>query len=104
MKRLCLLLAVVLSARVAGAAMPAGEDRRVISLSGAGWTADGESVCVPHTWNAIDGADGLGACTDESANSPSYARRFTVVNCRRILSDVEPSCGLAARLKGPQFV
>lgn len=78
MKRPCLLLAVVLSARVAGAAMPAGEDRRVISLSGAGWTADGESVRVPHTWNAIDGADGLGACTDESANSPSYARRRVV--------------------------
>ena len=31
-----------------------------VSLSGAGWTADGEPVVVPHTWNAEDGADGPG--------------------------------------------
>ena len=33
-------------------------DRVERSLSGAGWTCDGEAVTVPHTWNAIDGADG----------------------------------------------
>ena len=33
-------------------------ERRVVSLSGTGWMCDGEKVCVPHTWNAVDGADG----------------------------------------------
>lgn len=33
--------------------------RTVTSLSGPGWTCDGESVSVPHTWNAADGADGV---------------------------------------------
>ena len=32
--------------------------RTVTSLSGSGWTCDGEAVSVPHTWNAVDGADG----------------------------------------------
>ena len=32
--------------------------RRVTSLSGPGWTCDGEAVTVPHCWNGIDGADG----------------------------------------------
>ena len=32
--------------------------RTVVSLSGGGWELDGEPVSVPHTWNAIDGADG----------------------------------------------
>lgn len=34
--------------------------RREISLDGPGWTCDGESVCVPHTWNATDACDGPG--------------------------------------------
>lgn len=33
--------------------------RTVTSLSGPGWTCDGEPVAVPHTWNAADGADGV---------------------------------------------
>ena len=32
--------------------------RTVVSLSGPGWTCDGEAVSVPHCWNGIDGADG----------------------------------------------
>ncbi len=34
------------------------QPRRTVSLSGPGWLCDGEEVCVPHTWNALDGADG----------------------------------------------
>ena len=32
--------------------------RTVTSLSGPGWTCDGEAVSVPHCWNGVDGADG----------------------------------------------
>lgn len=32
--------------------------RTVTSLSGKGWMCDGEEVCIPHTWNSLDGADG----------------------------------------------
>ena len=31
------------------------------------WTADGESVIVPHTWNAVDAADGIGRADDWGA-------------------------------------
>ena len=34
-----------------------------------GWTCDGEPVCVPHTWNAVDGADGQGAYPTDTDNS-----------------------------------
>ena len=34
------------------------QSRRTLSLAGPGWLCDGEEVCVPHTWNALDGADG----------------------------------------------
>ena len=40
------------------AAAPASAGRTVTPLSGPGWLCDGEEVCVPHTWNAVDGADG----------------------------------------------
>ena len=35
--------------------------RTMMKLSGAGWTCDGESVTVPHTWNGTDACDGPGA-------------------------------------------
>lgn len=35
-----------------------GSATETILLSGVGWTADGQPVTVPHTWNADDGADG----------------------------------------------
>ena len=48
------------------------------SLSGADWTCDGVPVSVPHTWNAVDGADGLdvpaGQPGHNSASSKSYWR------------------------------
>ena len=33
------------------------------------WTCDGEKVAVPHTWNAVDGADGQGAYPTDKDNS-----------------------------------
>ena len=45
-------------AGVALAAATAQGGRVTASLSGPGWLCDGEEVCVPHTWNALDGADG----------------------------------------------
>ena len=36
---------------------------RVETVLRDGWTCDGEPVTVPHTWNAIDAADGLGVPT-----------------------------------------
>lgn len=66
--------------------------RQTMSLNGAGWTADGEPVVVPHTWNAIDGADGhngLKLRTNwDSINTPTYARRK--VTYRRLLPDPTP--------------
>lgn len=48
------------------------------SLNGSDWTCDGVPVTVPHTWNAIDGADGLdvpaGQPGHNSVSSKSYWR------------------------------
>ena len=33
------------------------------------WTVDGQPVAVPHTWNALDGADGQGAYPTDKDNS-----------------------------------
>ena len=56
------------------------QPRRTVSLSGPGWLCDGEEVCVPHTWNALDGADGSpdGAPPPErgmSISADSYLRK-----------------------------
>ena len=43
-----------------------------------GWTCDGERVSVPHTWNAVDGADGSSNVFQDSDNSVggrAYSRR-----------------------------
>ena len=49
--RYCLLVSCLLPLLAFGG-------RTVVSLSGPGWTCDGEAVSVPHCWNGIDGADG----------------------------------------------
>ena len=49
--------------------------RKVTDLSGRGWTLDGARVEIPHTWNAQDGADGVGRPNGDSASARSYARR-----------------------------
>ncbi len=59
----------------------AAASRRVICLSGEGWTCDGVAVSVPHTWNALDGTDGPDgdqppkAWSGDSAASFSYVRK-----------------------------
>lgn len=52
-------------------------DRTETSLSGDGWTADGEPVAVPHTWNGTDGADGGDdpAKPFTSCSANSYSRK-----------------------------
>ena len=42
-------------------------DRRITQLTG--WTCDGERVDVPHTWNALDGADGPCGVDQDKDNS-----------------------------------
>ena len=64
------------------------DGRHDISLSGDGWTADGDPVCVPHTWNAEDAADGIGRVEDwvtagYSSGATSYVRK--VITYRRAL-------------------
>ena len=54
MKRMMILGAL------AALAVLAADGRTVTSLGGAGWTCDGETVSVPHTWNAVDACDGPG--------------------------------------------
>ena len=50
----------MMAAACALAALSAAADapRSVVSLSGKGWLCDGDEVCIPHTWNDVDGADG----------------------------------------------
>ncbi len=65
-----------------------GPARTDVSLAGAGWTADGDAVTVPHTWNAEDAADGIGRAPDwsrvgYSAGATSYVRK--AVSYRRAL-------------------
>lgn len=66
-------LAVFLA--VLGIARCRADGRVVTDLSGAGWTLDGEAVSVPHTWNAKDGADGIGPRFEDSASALSYVRQ-----------------------------
>ena len=63
-----------------------------VDLCGSGWTADGESVSVPHCWNAVDGADGPGAEREAHPDRRTslellegYARK--AVSYRRALPD-----------------
>ena len=59
-----------------GIALTAFSERTEIRLSG--WTCDGERVTVPHTWNAVDGADGSSNVfqdTDNSVAGKAFVRR-----------------------------
>ena len=51
------------------------------------WTCDGEKVTVPHTWNAIDGADGHGSVFQDFDNSVA-GRGFA--RCCKTYSTVLP--------------
>jgi len=88
LRAFCLLLAVF-SLGLSNAA-----PRRIVCLSGEGWTCDGVSVAVPHTWNALDGTDGPDggqppkAWSSDSAASLSYCRKRVVY--RRSLPDPTP--------------
>ena len=67
-----------------------GPGRTDVSLAGTGWTADGDAVTVPHTWNAEDAADGIGRAPDwaqvgYSSGATSYVRK--AVSYRRALPD-----------------
>ena len=90
-------MAVVLlrlaSAGFCDATVGGGAERNVsiMSLSD-GWTADGLPVSLPHTWNAVDAADGPGGERDAHGDrrtslelEESYARKAVVY--RRLLPD-----------------
>jgi len=47
----------------------AAHAERVETRLASGWTCDGAPVCIPHTWNAVDGADGQGAYPTDRDNS-----------------------------------
>jgi len=70
----------------------ASEEAPETCLSGPDWTCDGVPVKVPHTWNAIDGADGLdvpaGQPGHNSVSSKSYWRGAKTY--RRPLPDPQP--------------
>lgn len=79
---------------------------RQIDLSGAGWTADGVAVSVPHTWNAADGADGpAGERTAENSSldlKTGYARKAVVY--RRTLPDPRPGRRQFLRVEAASLV
>ena len=79
--------ALTLTAALTAAA--SAQARTVTSLSD-GWTADGAAVAVPHTWNAVDAADGEGRAPDwarvgYSSGATSYVRKAVLY--RRCLPD-----------------
>ena len=82
-RRVAILLALLPFATLA---------RTVTTLDG-GWTADGVAVDVPHTWNAVDAADGEGRAPDwakvgYSSGATSYVRKAVLY--RRTLPDPKP--------------
>ena len=77
-------------------------DRTVLPLDG-GWTCDGAPVVVPHTWNAVDAADGEGRAEDwakvgYSSGATSYVRKVAVY--RRALPDAKPGRRYFVRCPG----
>ena len=95
MKRLVLAAAV--------AAAMGAEARTVTSLNGNAWTLDGVPVCVPHTWNVGDGADGEPSGlkpqnTGDSVRGTGYTRR--VATYRRALPDPTAGKRLFVRFAG----
>ena len=82
-RRVVILLAVLPFAGLA----------RTVTTLGGGWTADGVAVDVPHTWNAVDAADGEGRASDwakvgYSSGATSYVRKAVLY--RRALPDPKP--------------
>ena len=55
--RLFVSVGIVLSGCLAS--VFAGGKGRVVTPFNTDWTFDGKPVTLPHTWNAVDGADGL---------------------------------------------
>ena len=52
-----------------------------------GWSCDGESVTLPHTWNAVDAADGEGRAENwaqegYSSGARSYERKVALYTRR----------------------
>ena len=95
---------MAIAAGFAIAAMSASAaGRTVASLSGPGWLCDGEEVCVPHTWNAVDGADGspLGdppPASGMSIAADSYVRK--AARYSRRLPDPTPGLRQFVRFEG----
>lgn len=89
---------------VCGLILSASAGRRVVSLSGPGWTCDGEEVSVPHTWNGIDGADGSSAGLPPPRHGmsigscDSYVRKAAVYT--RALPDPTPGMRQFIRFGG----
>ena len=76
---MCCMRNTALSFCVAALFATGGFARDVVTMSG-GWTADGEPVEIPHTWNALDASDGKDVPENwardwYSAGSPSYLRK-----------------------------
>ena len=91
---------VVVAVASLSASLVAG--RTVTPLDG-GWTCDGAPVVVPHTWNAVDAADGEGRAEDwskigYSSGATSYVRK--VVSYRRALPDAKPGRRYFVRCPG----
>ena len=83
--RACLLPLCAVAACVG---LTAFGERLIVPLSGPGWTCDGAEVTVPHTWNAVDGADGFGPENGDSVSARSYVRKE--VRYVRALPDPHP--------------
>jgi len=87
--------------RLNRSSMPASPGRRETVLTH-GWTADGEAVTVPHTWNAEDGADGPNGLKyrhhHNSVGAPGIARKC--VTYSRSLPDIAPGRRLFVKCGG----
>ena len=65
--------------------------RRMLDLSGEGWTCDGVPVVVPHTWNAKDACDGPGGKIDTRRPGDSAWSRSSYVRKRAVyVRDLPP--------------
>ena len=89
---------------VLAAAAALAIDARVVTPLEDGWTADGERVRLPHTWNLLDATDGRDVpprkspLWNYSSGSPSYVRK--PVSYRRALPDPKPGRRVYVRCGG----
>ena len=74
--------------------------QRVDTVLVDGWRADGVAVTLPHTWNAVDAADGPSArdFSDDSVHGIGYRRQ--AVAYRRALPDPKADCRYFLRFEG----